>query len=216
MGRLSLFFMLGGFGASWLAQTGRRRIALAIRIGMLLLLGGLVVLLASVDTSRRRTTPSALPTADLIREHGVIRHPVLGFSVPDPGSTFKEQPALGAQLTNAANGSRAWVYADLEEGTMVTLVLASDVGRSRGSFEGFFNGFLSGQMNSMKKDLGEVEEKARSLNWDERRANAHTIAAAFHIRVDAFALPSGEGLIVMTLSADEKRFEGLAGEIILP
>ncbi|MEM7160714.1 MAG: hypothetical protein AAF799_48200 [Myxococcota bacterium] len=216
VGRLSVFFMLGGFGASCLAQTGRRTIALVIRIGMLLLLGGLVALLASVDASRGRDQPSALPSADLVREQGTIRHPVLGFSLPDPGPSFQEQPALATQLTNRAEGTRAWVYVDLEAGTMVTLVLASDVGRDRENFDGFFRGFVAGQVGSMEKELGPVEEKALALRWDERRASAHNVANGFHIRVEGFGLPSGEGLIVMTLAGDEAQFTDLGDRVVRP
>ena len=99
---------------------------------------------------------------------------------------------------------------------MVTLVLASDVGRDRENFDGFFRGFVEGQVRSMEKELGPVEEKARALRWEDRRASAHNIANGFHIRVDGFALPSSEGLIVMTLAGDEAQFADLGDEVVVP
>jgi len=215
LGRFIVFIGLGAIGVSWLAQTGRRVAAIVAGGLLTALVIGLVVVVAMVAPRRDREAqgPSPAFVADLVRTDDALRHPVLGFSIPDPGPGLVEQPGLAKTLPSGP-GERGWVYADLASSEVFMVVLAAQMGSDAQTFEDFFAGVLAGQTGAAQGAAVKVEERETWVRWEERRAHAHVVLdGATHMRVDAFGLPGREGLVVVSASGDEGRFEGLADRV---
>ncbi len=216
VGRFILFMGLGALGVSWLAQTGRRVAAIVAGGLLTALVIGLVVAVAMVAPTKTQGTGGPGPAfkADLVRTDDALRHPVLEFSIPDPGPGLVEQPGLAKTLASGP-GERAWVYADLASSEVFMVVLAARMASDAPTFEDFFRGVLAGQTGAAQGAEATVEERERWVRWEERRAHAHVVLdGVTHMRVDAFGLPGGEGVVMVSASRDEARFEALAAGVV--
>lgn len=210
VGRFSLFMMLGALGASWLFQTGRRAAA-AIVSGLLLsLLAILVAMVIMVDPG----LSGSLPDDDLLRLDDRLHHPTLGFTIPDPGPNLDENSELAATYLPSDRDSRAWVYEDRDLSEVVIVILAGRAATDAQTFEDFFTGVLRGQTSAMEDAAVVADERERSIRWADRRAHAYVIMAGeIHLRVDAFGLPGGEAMVLISASQWAKRFERLAAGV---
>jgi hypothetical protein len=213
VGRFSFFVGLAVLGVSWLAQTGRRLAAWLVGGLVSVLVVGLFVLVAVVAPKQGvESHARALPSEDLVRADGVLRHPSLGFSFPDPGPSLQPQPELATQMTAADPGSRAWVYADALGGELVIVVLAADTASSETAFTELFEGTMHGHLAVANADVRE-----RSIQWSDRRAHAYVVLDdAVHQRIDAFGLPGGETMVLLSAAQSSERFAGLAGTVRTP
>ncbi|MCA9708730.1 MAG: hypothetical protein KDK70_22970 [Myxococcales bacterium] len=210
VGRFSLVMMLGGLGVSWLLQTGRRRLALAASGLLLALLVGVAVLVV-MAASGRASSRASVPAVDLLRADGALRHPTLGVSIPDPGAHLTPRPELATSQLPRSADSRAWVYADEASGEVVIVLLAGGAATDASTFEDFFSGVLDGQTAAMQDVAVSAQERERSIRWEDRRAHAYVVMAeAIHLRVDAFGLPGGEAVVVVSASPQAERFAALA------
>jgi hypothetical protein len=205
VGRFALFMVLGALGVSWLLQTGRRLAATIVGGLLLALLVGVVVLVATMAPSADARRHRFLAAGELVRDGAALRHTALRFSIPDPGPQLTERPELAAAQFPQAPDLRAWVYGDEASAAVVVVNLAAGQGTDARTFEAFFSGVLRGQTGVL-----EAEQKERWVKWDERRAHAYTVGATGHTRVDAYALPGGEALVLVSASPDAERFAELA------
>jgi hypothetical protein len=213
VGRFSFFVGLAVLGVSWLAQTGRRLAAWLVGGLVSASVVGLFVVVAVVAPKQgveSRARP--LPSEDLVRADGVVRHPSLGFSFPDPGPSLQPRPDLARQLVATDPGTRAWMYADLPGGELVIVVLAADTASGEAAFTEFFEGTMQGQMAESNADVRE-----RSIQWSDRRAHAYLVLDdTVHQRIDAFGLPGGETMVLVSAASSSERFADLAGTVRTP
>lgn len=216
VGRFLVFMSLGTVGVSWLAQTGRKLAAIVTGGLLTALVIGLASAIAIVSLDRA-DAPARVPTADLARGGGTLRHPTLGFSIPDPGPNLAERPELAsAQLPPTAD-SRAWVYGDEDSGEAVIIILASEAATDEKTFEEFFAGVVRGQTKAMADSALTADERERWVRWGQRRAHAYLVVAELiHLRVDAFGLTDGHIVVLATAAADGERFATLADGVQVP
>lgn len=213
VGRLCVFMMFGAFGVSWLFQTGRRVAAMIVG-GLLGTLLAVLVVVTAMAVADRPPRSQRLPAVDLVRADGMLRHPTLGFAIPDPGPSFSPQPELAAARLPSSRHSRGWVYADLTSSESVIIMLDSGGATDAKTFEDFFRGVLRGQTRAMNDAAVTSEEQERWVRWPQRRAHATiVIAEEIYLRVDAFGLTGGEALVMVSTSPDRTRFEGLAAQV---
>lgn len=218
VGRFSFFVGLAVLGVSWLAQTGRRLAAWVVGGLVLAAVVGVFVLVAAVAPKRAaESRVQPLPSEDLVRLDGTLRHPSLDFSIPDPGPSLEPQPALAQQLIDAEPSARAWVYADLAAGEIVMVMLTADTASSESAFTGFFEGTVSGQQAAMGSANVAGDERERTIEWNLRRAHVYVIlSGTLHQRIDAFGLPGGETMVLVSMAQDAERFAALADGVRAP
>lgn len=217
VGRFSFFMALGALGVSALAQTGRRVAAWLVG-GLLtvLVLGLAVVLLAVAPERGAEAQARPLPTDDLVRADGVLRHPSLGVSIPDPGAGLQLAPELVPTTMKSAPGHRAWVYADPEAGEVVFVILGAGMAKDEPTFADYFRGVASAYASPSSSDRA-VVERERWLRWDERRAHLYVVSGdVVHMHIDVFALPGGEAFGIVTAAANAERFAALASGVKTP
>lgn len=217
VGRFAFFIALGALGVSALAQTGRRVGAWVVG-GLLcaLVAGLLVVLVTHAPSGGPEQRPRPLPTDELVRADGALRHPSLGFSIPDPGPGLLPQPALARQMEQTVPDSRSWVYADTDAGEIVIVMLTAGTSTSEQTFTEFFEGAARGQMNAMAASGMPTDERERSIRWSERRAHLYVDGGALHQRIDAFGLLGGESLMLVSTASTGERFASLADGVTTP
>jgi hypothetical protein len=218
VGRFSFFVGLGVLGVSWLAQTGRRLAAWLVGGLVSAAVVGLFVVVAVVAPKQGvESLVRPLPTEDLVRADGVLRHPSLGFAIPDPGPGLQPQPELARQMSATDPGSRAWVYADAIAGEVIIIALSSGTSSTEQAFTAFFEGAVHGQTAAASKAGMTGDERERSIQWSERRAHVYVVFGdAIHQRIDAFGLPGGETMMLASAASSSERFAGLAGTVRTP
>lgn len=216
-GRFAFFIMLGALGVSALAQTGRR--AAAWVVGGLLVAIVIAVVVVVVTLAPDRGAAEARPqlTDDLVRIDGVLRHPALGISMPDPGASLRPMPELARELSESVPGSRAWVYVDETASAAVMVLVVADLAADEGSFTRFFEGVASGQTEGIVATGMTLQERERSIHWNQRRAHLYLVAGDMvHMRFDAFGL-AGKGVFAIVTSATSaERFAGFADQVTSP
>jgi hypothetical protein len=218
VGRFSFFVGLAVLGVSWLAQTGRRLAAWVVG-GLLFLAVVAVFVVVAVVAPKQGVESRArpLPTEDLVRADGALRHPSLGFAIPDPGPSLTPQPDLARQLNASDPEGRAWVYADPIAGEVVMVVLTGGTASNEGAFSDFFEGTVRGQTAAMGEANMTGDVRERSIQWSDRRAHAYVVLGdAIHQRIDVFGLPGGETMVLVSAAPTAERFAGLADGVRAP
>lgn len=219
VGRFSFFVGLGALSVSALAQTGRRTAAWVVSGLLAVLVAGLVVLLVVIveDGGGAAQQPRPLPTDELERADGALRHPSLGVSIPDPGASLQPSPALAQQMVASVPDSRAWVYGDAIGGEVVIVQLTAGTAVDEPTFTAFFEGVVRGQTSAMTEAGMTADQRERSIRWNERRAHLYVVAGdAVHMRVDAFGLPGAETLAIVSAAPTADRFATLADGVTVP
>ncbi|MCH9684541.1 MAG: hypothetical protein K0V04_24105 [Deltaproteobacteria bacterium] len=216
VGRFSLFVILATFGVSYLSQTGKTLAARLVGGALAAVVLGTLGLITYLAATRTDDRPPPAPTADLQRADGTLRHPTLGFSIPDPGDNLDARPKLAKQFLPAREDTRGWVYGDENAGEVVVVILATDAAGDERTFKGFFEGMIAGQISSITQTGMVPEEQERSITWSDRRGHAYVVADPLHMRFDAFGLAGGEGLFVMSTATVSERFADLADGVERP
>ncbi len=218
VGRFSVFVALIVLGISWLAQTGRKLAAWLVGGLLFVTLAGVGVLIAVVAPKRIAESRSRpLPTEDLLRAEGALRHASLGFSIPDPGASLEPQPALAQQIITAEPEARAWVYGDLLAGEVVLVMLTAETASTETTFTEFFEGTVAGQTAAMGNASVSSDERERSIDWSTRRAHTYVVIdGMLHQRIDAFGLPGGETMVLVSAAPTTERFAALAAGVRMP
>jgi hypothetical protein len=218
VGRFSLFMGLGALGVSALAQTGRRAAAWVAGVVLAVAVAALVIVLVVITPQRgAESSTRPLPTDELVRADGVLRHPSLGVSIPDPGPSLQPSPALARQMTETVPDSRAWVYGDTDAGDAVIVLLTAGTATNEQSFTAFVEGVASGQTSAMTKAGMTADAREHSIEWGDRRAHLYVVAGgAVHMRIDAFGLPGAETLVIVSAAPTAERFATLAAGVKVP
>ncbi len=217
VGRFAFFTCLGALGVSALAQTGRRIAAWVVGGLLVMSVASVVVVLVVVAPELGEATARPLPPDELVRVDGALRHPRLGFSLPDLGPSLQPEPGAAQQIAGSVPGSRGWVYADKDAREVVIVLLTADTSTSERAFSDFFEGTVRGQVEAMSAAGMTAEERERSFRWDDRRAHRHiALGDALHQRIDAFGLPGGESFMLFSTAPTAERFAALADGVRVP
>lgn len=217
VGRFAFFITLGALGVSVLGQTGRRAAAWAVGGLLVAIVIGVVVVVVTMAPDRGDAETRPLPIDDFVRADGVLRHPALGVSIPDPGASLQPMPELVRELTASTPGSRAWVYVDQSAGEAVMVFLVAELAADERFFTHFFEGIVHGQTEGIIASRMTLQERERSIRWNERRAHLYLVAGdMLHMRFDGFGLAGEEALVIFTSSMNPERFAGFAEEVKVP
>ena len=226
VGQLAVYAAAAAFIASWMGQTGRRKIAIGIVAGFSTLAVVLFVALAVVD---HHQFEAAAPITDAERapllavdEAGErrLRHPAFGFSILHPGTGFKESAEVASAMAIRGDDSTQ-VYGFLEAETRSALIVSvmKGMGGSKSKLASHVDGVLSGLQHSV---AGKAEFRmiAKEVVWDER---AHVgrfsavVGEATGVELAAYSVrrPGQQPFIVnlMITAPEVKRFAALLASL---
>ena len=220
LGRLSVFTAGVAFLASWLHQTGRRRVAVGVVAAFSTLVVGLFIALAVGERHRIADTISDAERAPLqvVEQYHEQRlmHPAFGFSLRHPGPGFREAPEVVAAMGMQRDPSTQW-YGFMEPATGATLLISvmKGMGGSEAKLTQHLDGLLAGIEHSL---AGKATARVltRGVLWDESR-HVGTLSLAVgdltHVEVAAYSVdrPGQAPFIVnlMIMAPDAKRFAAL-------
>jgi hypothetical protein len=229
VGRLSVFTAAAVFAASWLDQTGRRRAALALAGGFVLLVGGVF---AAILLLPRSGTYSSRPLAEadraplqIVDEAGQrrLRHPTLGFSLLHPGPRFVESPEVVAAMSGGAlKGDPATVtYGFQEPDTQSALIVQvmNGMGGTRDKLVSHVDGVQQGLAKSAAASA-DLRWLGKDVTWDDHRHVGRLSASLsgqvrMRIELDAYSVePAGRPPFVVNLfltTREPERFADLLG-----
>jgi hypothetical protein len=207
MGRLLIVVIGAALGASYLWQTGKRRIALAVGIGVCALIGGLTA--ASLATWHAHRPLVRVPLLD-VTEDGTrwLRHPELGFAVKHPGADYIEAPELAAVMGNGDPDTVYYAYADAARTAVLTIGVMNDIGATRAALDDAIVGIERG----LRAQVGATSIVDRQLMWDDHHheARLHAMIASAHCRVAAFAFPGRSPPLVVVVNVISQAPDALA------
>ena len=188
LGRFALFAGAVTFGVSRLAQMGRRRLAWALAVGAVSIVAVIVgVLVGLAPKDLRLTAADRAPLETVVVDDArLLRHPVLGFSVPHPGPAFEFAPEVARALAGEDIGDsiHAWGYLDRATGEALAILLARGL-ETREEIDGFLRGIRA----SLSRAEATVERE--DIAWE---------AGHREIRID-IAHPSGMRLAFRVVGA---------------
>jgi hypothetical protein len=173
IGRLSVFVGAAAFAASWLAQTGRRRRAIAVAGGFALLVGGgLFAAILLAKPAHRARPLTALERAPLVvvDEGGArrLRHPAFGFSFLHPGPGFRDAPEVAAAMTGGRPDPETQTYGFVDPDAQSALVVSvmKGMGGSRDALAKHLAGVESGLAGSAAGGPG-LRRLRNEVTWED-------------------------------------------------
>jgi hypothetical protein len=199
IGRFAAVAGLIGLAASWLHQTGRRRLAwVTVAAVVALLVAAIVtVLVAGRPAPRQLPTLTAAEQQEPLRvADGTgprLRQAALGFSIPHPGPAYLPLPAADLLELSRRWGDpslRAWGWLDQSRGAV--LVLGAIKGLQRRED---LEGFRAGLAQSLRADgAGTIDSD--ELLWDSDRREARltaTVQGGVRLAARSALLQPGRG-----------------------
>jgi hypothetical protein len=225
VGRLSVFTAAAVFAASWLDQTGRRRAAMAVAGGFVLLVGGglaavLLIPARGSHSSRPLAAADRAPLA-VVDEGGQrrLRHPTLGFSLLHPGPRFADAPDLAAQMNGGAlkDDPATVTYGFREPDTQAALVVQvmNGMGGTREKLTSHIDGLQSGLGKSAAASA-DLRWLDKGITWDDQRHVGRlsaSLAGQMRIELAAYSVerPGREPFIVnlFLMTRQPERFADL-------
>ncbi|MBN1772147.1 MAG: hypothetical protein JXB32_12845 [Deltaproteobacteria bacterium] len=226
IGRFAAVAALVAFGASWLHQTGRRRLARLVVGAVVALLVATVVAVFAIDRPGRRAPPELtaaerqepVPVTDGAASR--LRQAALGFSIPHPGAAFQAlSPGEARELSRVWNdpSMHAWGWVDETRGAALVVGALKGLER-REDIEGFRRGMVRSLQSS-----GGAAVETDELVWEEGRRESRLTATVqgVHLAARSTLLPRSGGraplfvvLVALTLAPGELGFvlEGLRAD----
>jgi hypothetical protein len=202
VGRFVVFAYLGGLGISYLAQTGRKRAALAASLAIVAAIGAIVaVAVSNVPRGKplRAIDREPLVEVDVAGKHR-LRHPTFGFSILRPPASFTAHPELASQLaavTGDARDSVHYAFTETSPSGGVLVTVMANVGTSRDDFDEVVRGVRKGLEKSgasVKLDRDEI-----TGDGDQLAAHIAAVANGIHVRMEAHALPARSAIVMITV-----------------
>jgi len=194
IGRLSVFCAAAAFLASWLRQTGRRTMAIAVIAVFGTLLGALFVFLVVASRHRGAGTP-ALTAAErvpllIVDENGErrLKHPAFGFSLLHPGPGFQESADVVKAMGMQADGATQ-VYGFMEERSRSAVVVSvmKGMGGSKFALANHIDGVLRGVQHALAGN-GQLRILRKDTVWEERaHVGRLSVAVGDGMRLDLAA-----------------------------
>ncbi len=219
LGRLLVFAALVTAGLSYLWQHGKRRLAIAIAVGVVALITAITWTLLGTFGAGATVTPlTAAERAPLTLSRGKLEHPTLHFTLEAPGVDFTLAGDEGARAIAAAMPGRddvtGWLYRCPATGEAVLVMLFKSVLDSRQGLEGLVDGFrqsllsAGGAAPTLAGDGVVWTASERSASFTATLPNGPTVVCRF------VAGPTYVAGVMATL-ADTRRAEDLAGSLAL-
>jgi hypothetical protein len=186
------------FAASWLRQTGRRRVAIGLVVALFVVGAGISAALIGLAPGKRK--PDPLTSAEkaplvVVDEGGQrrLRHPALGFSILHPGPGFRESAEVTAAIRRAGDDPETHAYGFMDPDSRSTLVIAlmKGMGGSRAALSEHLDGLQRGMAGSVGST--ELRWVGKQVTWDDRRRVGRLsalVAGTVHVEVAAYALES--------------------------
>jgi hypothetical protein len=211
MGRLLFVLIAVALGASYLWQTGKRRIALAVGIGFGALICGLTA--AALATRPAHRPLARVPLLD-VTEGGTrwLRHPALGFAVKHPGADYVEAPELAAVMGSGDPDTVYYAYTDSARTAVLAIGVMNDIGATRATLDDAMQGIERG----LRAQAGAMSIADRQLTWDDHHheARLHAVIGGAHYRVAAFALPERSPPLVVVINVISQDPDALADVLL--
>lgn len=216
-------FVIGAlaFGASYLAQTGRRAAALVVAVATFGLLFAITSVVVFGWTNHPKLDPRDRVPLVEYSDNGErwLRHPTLGFALRHPGEGFKEAPQFAGLMARGAGSDDTlyYAYADAEPSAILMVGIAPEGADSAEDLGKTVDGIERGMRDSAAKQTpdAKLEVIERTISWDSGRdARLHIALAGAHMRLHVFARkrPDGTPYIVI-LGAMSKSADALEREI---
>ena len=198
VGRLMWFVMAVALGTSWLHQTGRRKAALALGIGVAVLVGSTV---ATGIMSGKRPRDISLTAAEkaplMITDEGGERrlnHPGFGFSLLHPGPKFVVVPEL--ELVKPKPGQKhddttqGYGFVDRDSRAVFLVSVTKGMGAAREQLDEHLEGVRGGFAESLPPEA-DLHWGEKQVTWTESQHQAR-LSASFtgemHLELAAYAV----------------------------
>jgi len=218
VGRLLWFVTAVAFGTSWLLQTGRRKAALALGIGVAVLVGSAA---ATGIMSGKRPRDISLTAAEkaplMITDEGGERrlnHPGFGFSILYPGPKFVAAPELVQPKPGKKHDdtTQAYAFVDRDSHAVLLVSVMKGIGAAREQLDEHLEGVRNGFAESLPSN-GDLHWGEKQVTWTESHHQAR-LSASFtgdmHLELAAYAVlrPGQEPFIVnlMVIAPDAARY----------
>jgi hypothetical protein len=194
--KFTIFVFAITLGLSHLVQTGRRREALFAGLATAALVG-ILIATALVGRSDHPKVAEWLKQP-LIRGDARLTHPVLHFSIKDPGAAFVESPTVAKAMTDAtANDPLTYSYGYAKGSpsapdAALVITVFSGMGNSKSELDQYLDGMT--RMFASKLPNATVLEHAVSWMPGTHEGRFHAVfGGANHVYVRVHAVPRTDG-----------------------
>ncbi|PKN54200.1 MAG: hypothetical protein CVU56_27855 [Deltaproteobacteria bacterium HGW-Deltaproteobacteria-14] len=148
------------FAVSWLAQTGRRRAALGVALGVLALIAVVVVVVTSTGPAAWASDADRAPMLERGEGEGArLVHPTLGFSLRPLGGDFAVSRQVAAMFGDDPDRP-SWGWLDTTHGIAALVTLEPGLGPI--APEKRVHDFLSGMVAGTR-----LQATRREVTWSE-------------------------------------------------
>jgi hypothetical protein len=203
VGQFACFAYFAGIGISYLAQTGRKQVALWTSVGLVGLVGLLLGLAISL-------APKSLQASDReplfevqVAGKARLRHPTLGFSVLRPPPSYVSQPQLATMLGGFAGNDPSavyYVYAETPPNGAVVIGVMANTGSSRNDFQDAIHGIHRGITTSAP--MAQFLREEITGDDDHLIAHVHVVTDQAHVRIEAHAIQGRSPAIATVMVVD--------------